>query len=114
MTRREFIGAATSVTALTILPRHVLGGPGNPAPSEKLNLACIGVGGRGRALLEKFGFASENIVALCDVDEKYAAPVFQRFPGARRYRDFRRMLEREGKNIDAVMGALEKYMTFYS
>ena len=101
LTRRRFLGAAASAAAFTILPRHVLGGRGNTTPSEKLNLAVIGVGGRGYALLDRFGFDSENIVALCDVDQKYAAPAFEQFPRARRYRDFRRLFDREAKNIDA-------------
>jgi predicted dehydrogenase len=101
ISRREFIGgAALAAAAFTIVPRHVLGGPGSNPPSEKLNIAGIGVGGRGAAVLE--GVESQNIVALCDVDWHNAAGTFNRYPEARKYRDFREMLDKEDKNIDAV------------
>ena len=103
VTRREFIRAAASVATLTIVPHHVLGGPTRTAPSDKLNLASVGVGNRGFALLKETGH--ENIVVLCDVDTQLAAPAFRRFPKARRYRDFRRMLDKEEKNIEAVVVA---------
>ncbi len=101
--RREFIGAAASAAALTIVPRHVLGGPGQSAPSEKLQIAGIGAGGRGYDDL--VSVSTENIVALCDVDDKRAAPTFERFPKAKRYHDFRKLLDKEEKNIDAVVVA---------
>jgi len=101
ISRRDFLGsAAAAAAAFTIVPRHVLGGTGNNPPSEKLNIAGIGVGGRGANVLE--GLESQNIVALCDVDWHHAAGTFRRYPEARKYRDFREMLDREGKNIDAV------------
>jgi len=70
------------------------------SPSEKLNIAGIGVGGRGTDDIN--GVSSENIVALCDVDEKQAGAMFRRFPKAKRYHDFRKMLEKE-RTIDAVV-----------
>lgn len=101
ISRRRFLGAAgTTAAAFVIVPRHVLGGPGNTPPSEKLNIAGIGVGGRGSGVLQ--GVESQNIVALCDVDTKRAAQTFKRYPNAKIYRDFRRMLDKEEKNIDAV------------
>jgi len=103
ITRREFIGAAASVAAFTIVPRHVLGGPSKSAPSEKLNIAGIGVGGRGYPLLKEF--SSENIVALCDVDEKRASRTFNEFPKTKKYHDYRKMLDKEEKNMDAVVVA---------
>jgi len=69
-------------------------------PSEKLNIACIGVGGMGASDVQSV--STENIVALCDVDQKHAAGTFNRYPNARKYSDFRIMLEKEDKNIDAV------------
>jgi len=99
MSRRDFLGAA-AVAAFTVVPRHVLGGPNNTPPSEKLNIAGIGVGGRGAGVLQ--GVESQNIVALCDVDWSRAAATFKRYPSAKQYRDFRMMLDEEGKNIDAV------------
>jgi predicted dehydrogenase len=78
----------------------VLGGPGHTPPSEKLNIAGIGVGGRGGGVIG--GVESQNIVALCDVDAERAADTFKRYEHARKYRDFRKMLDKEAKNIDAV------------
>ncbi len=69
---------------------------------DKLNIAGVGVGGRGAADLAPMA-VSENIVALCDVHETYAAKTFDRYPKATKYKDFRKMLEAEGKNIDAVV-----------
>jgi len=94
------IGTAAGLAALTIVPRHVLCGPGHVPPSEKLNIAGIGIGGRGEGDLDEVG--SENIVALCDVDEAYAGRVFAKYPKARKWRDFRTMLD-EQKDIDAVV-----------
>jgi len=101
VSRRGFLKATTgAVAAFTIVPRHVLGGPGRTAASEKLNIAGIGVGGMGKNNLR--ACESENIVALCDVDDAYAGPVFERYPKAAKYRDFRRMLEKQ-KDIDALI-----------
>ena len=93
------MGTAT-VAAFTIVPRKVLGGPRNIPPSEKLNIAGIGIGGRGEGDLHECG--SENIVALCDVDDNYTARVFKKYPNAQKYYDFRKMLDKE-KSIDAVV-----------
>jgi predicted dehydrogenase len=71
------------------------------SPNEKLNIAIIGAGGRGAANLEKV--AGENIVALCDVDERRAGATFERYPQVKRYHDFRRMLEEMEREIDAVV-----------
>ena len=71
------------------------------SPNEKLNIAGIGVGGRGAADVN--GCASENIVALCDVDEKRSAATVTRYPKAKRYKDFRKMLDEMDKQIDAVV-----------
>jgi len=101
LTRRDFMGGAAAAVAFTIVPRHVLGGPGNTPPSEKLNIAGIGVGGQGASDMSSVD--SENIVALCDVDEKKAGRTFKKFPNAKKYRDFRKMLWKENKNIDAVV-----------
>jgi predicted dehydrogenase len=101
ISRRGFLrGTAATLASITIVPRHVLGGPGHTLPSEKLNIACIGVGGRGGGVVG--GVESQNIVALCDVDAERAAGTFKRYPNAKIYRDFRKMLDKEGKNIDAV------------
>jgi len=99
ISRRKFVGDVGAGVAFTIVPRHVLGRGYRP-PSDKLNIACIGVGGRGREDVR--GVDAENIYALCDVDDKAAADAYVSYPKAKRYKDFREMLEREQKNIDAV------------
>ncbi len=85
-----------------IVPGSVLGLRGATPPSEKLNLAGIGLGGQGSHDLKEL--EGENIVALCDVDKNHAGPVFKRYPKARQFTDYRRMLE-EVKGIDAVVVA---------
>ncbi len=101
--RRSFLkAAAASAAGLTIIPSHVMGRAlGHVAPSDKLNIAGIGVGGKGRINLA--GMNSENIVALCDVDWNYAQACFDDYPGAKRYWDWRRMFDEMGEVIDAIM-----------
>src|ERR1019366_9222810 len=101
LSRREFAPrAAAALTGIMLLPRHVLGGPGYTSPSDKLNLAGVGVGGMGAEYLKHL--ESENIVVLCDVDSDKAAKTFNRYPAAKTYIDFREMFEKE-KGIDAVV-----------
>ena len=102
MSRRELIRGSAAAAAMTIVPASVFAGQGRTPPSEKLNIAGIGVGGQGSWDLENV--SSENIVALCDVDWDRAADTFKRYPQAAKYRDFRVMLEKE-KGIDAVVVA---------
>lgn len=99
MTRRELLPAAAG--AAMIVPRAVLGGPGYQAPSDTLRIAGVGVGGMGRRYLA--GCASERITVLCDVDHNFAAPVFREYEGAKIYRDYREMFDKEANNIDAVV-----------
>jgi len=101
MTRRDFVGAAASAAAFTIVPRHVLGGPGQTPSNEKLNIACIGVGNKGFDNVRNV--MTENLIALCDVDTKLAANAYKMFPQVRKYSDYRRMLDKEDKHIDAVI-----------
>ena len=101
-TRRGFLGAAAAGAAFTIVPRYVLGGPAALAPSEKLGIAGIGVGGMGGGNLSQM--ETENLVALCDVDHVYAAPIFKKYPGAKVYKNYREMLDAQ-KDIDAVLVA---------
>src|SRR5512136_1892342 len=103
LSRRDLMGTAAAVAAFTIVPRQVLGGAGNTPPSEKLNIAGIGLGGRGEGDLDECG--SENIVALCDVDEAYAGRVFKKYPNAKKWTDYRKMLDGQ-KDIDAVVIAV--------
>jgi predicted dehydrogenase len=91
-------------TALAGVGLWLGGGPAGAAsrsPSEKLNLAFVGSGGRGRDNLE--ALAGHNVVALCDVDEKQAGPTFERYPKARRFHDFRKMLDALHRQLDAVV-----------
>ncbi len=101
VSRRNFIvtGAAASAVPMWI-PRHVIGGPGQLPPSEKVNLAGIGVGNRGWTVIRQM--EAHNIVAICDVDAKYLGKASERYPKARKYNDFRKLLDWEDKNIDAV------------
>jgi len=102
MTRRKFIGATAMVGAgITILPSRVIAGLGYKPPSDKLNIAGIGVGGMGHRNLRNM--ETENIVALCDVDWDYAGRnSFIRWPKAEFYEDYRVMFDRQ-KDIDAVV-----------
>ncbi len=111
----------------TITRRHLLGGTalagasywlgGSPAraravsPNDKLNVAVIGVGGRGGANLK--GVSGENVVALCDVDDQRAGGAYKRFPKAKKYYDFRRMLDEMEKQIDAVVISTPDHTHFH-
>src|SRR6185312_14203020 len=77
-------------------------GAGYLAPSERVNIAGIGIGGMGGGDIATVANLGANIVALCDVDEKQAAGSFNRFTKARKYKDFREMIDKEAKHIDAV------------
>jgi predicted dehydrogenase len=100
LSRRTAIAAGL---APLIVPRHVLGGAGYRAPSDKLAIACVGVGGMGKNYLD--GCKDEAIVALCDLDFEFSAPVFKKYPSAKTYRDFRQMFDKEQKNFDALIVA---------
>lgn len=102
--RRAFL-KTTSVAAagITVVPNIAVSGLGHRAPSDKLNIAGVGIGGKGHPNLVAMN--SENIVALCDVDWKYAEKCFTEFPKAKRYWDWRKMFDEMGNSIDAVMVA---------
>lgn len=99
VSRRSFLAAGLAVPL--IIPRHVLGGPGNQAPSDTLRIAAVGVAGIGQAYLH--GCKSEQIVALCDLDHNRSAKAFRTYPNAKRYHDFRKMFDKEEKNFDALI-----------
>ena len=102
ISRRKFIGGSVAAAAgVSIVPRHVLGGVGFTAPSDKLNIAGVGVGGMGASNLSRM--ESENIVALCDVDWKYSKGTFDKYPNAKKFWDWREMYDKMGDSIDAVM-----------
>ena len=108
MNRREMIAATAAAASVTLVPRHVLGGSGQTPPSEKLNIAGVGVGGMGSGDVRSLG-ESQNIVALCDVDKNALGANAQRFPRAKLYADFRKMLEKQ-KDIDAVVVATPDHL----
>ena len=100
--RRELLMSAAAAGLFTIVPRYVLGGPGQAAPSSKLNIAGIGIGGQGSVNLKNLE-PHCNIVALCDVDPKnYAAKIIARYPQAKVYTDYRELLASQ-KDLDAVV-----------
>ncbi len=101
MERREFIrDISTCGISLTVVPSIVVSGLGHTAPSDKLNIAGIGIGGKGSVNLRNM--VKQNIVALCDCDFDYAKRVFDTYPKAKKYKDYRVMLEKQ-KDIDAVV-----------
>ena len=110
ISRRQFIGRSAVATAgLMVVPRHVLGGPGQTAPSDKLNIGSVGVGGKGTS--DIWSCSTENIIALCDVDDTQLAGFLKHqrnkeeyqpmYDKANKYRDFRVMLDKE-KSLDAI------------
>ena len=102
ISRGQFLRHTTVAAAgFMIIPRHVMGN-GFIAPSDKLNIAGIGVGGKGASDLMEFAKSPfVNIVSLCDVDDRQAKDARKRYPKATYYRDFREMLDKEKNNIDA-------------
>src|SRR5258708_33384029 len=100
--RRDFLrDASLAATGFFIVPRHVLG-KGFIAPSDRLAIAAIGAGGKGGDDLRNFyGSGKVDVVALCDVDDRQAAGSIQKFPKAKYYKDFREMLEKEHKHMNA-------------
>lgn len=103
-TRRDFLKkAGLTAAAFSIVPRFVLGGKGFIPPSDTLYIAGIGVGGKGTSDLTGFAESpNARIVALCDVDDRMAVESKKNFPKAKYYKDFREMLKKEDKGIDAV------------
>ena len=103
-TRREFLKTGgLALAGLTIAPSSILGkSHGHVPPSDRLNIAAVGIGGMGHANINNVK-GTENIVALCDVDWKYAKGVFDEFPNAKKYWDYRKMYDEMGKSIDGVI-----------
>jgi predicted dehydrogenase len=106
LSRRAFLGTTAAAAAgFTILPSNVVSGLGYVPPSDKLNIAGVGVGGMGNANLKNL--KSQNIVAWADVDWGYCKQnkIFEEYPGAKQYKDWRKMYDEMGKSIDAVVVA---------
>ena len=102
LSRRRFLGSVAGAATAAVVPARVLGRDGKQAPSETLNVAGVGLGAIGSDNLT--ACASENIVALCDVDSRMASVTFKRYPDAARYKDYRRMLDKQ-RDVDAVIVA---------
>ena len=100
--RRAFLkSAAVAAAGFTIVPRHVLGGTGYIAPSDKMNLGAIGAGGKGFTDIKNaWNNGAENVVAVCDIDLKQAKGALDLFQGVKFYNDYREMLDQE--NLDGV------------
>ena len=110
--RRDFIkSSALAFAGITLIPRHVLGGPGFIAPSDKLRVASIGVGGMGYGDLTGVHKSGKvDIISLCDVDDTRAAKGRQDHSKASYYKDYRVLLEKEEKNIDAITVSTPDHM----
>lgn len=110
LSRRTF----TRLTAAAMpgfFATHGFGADAAEGPADKLNLAVIGIGGQGAANLG--GVKSQNIVALCDVDEQRGAKGFEAFPKARRFTDFRKMFDAMEKEIDGVVISTPDHTHFH-
>jgi predicted dehydrogenase len=100
--RRQFLSSAgASVALFQLLPSRVFGAEG-VSPNNKLNIAGIGIGSQGGADVDAVAGEGQKIVALCDVDDNYAANKFKQYPNAKRFKDFRVMLDKMDKEIEAV------------
>ena len=109
MKRRKFIkNVGATGLAFTVVPSFAVSGLGHTAPSDKLNIAAIGVGKGGKGKVNLKNMVEQNIVALCDVDYDYAASTFETYPKAKKYKDYRKMLNEMDEQIDANIVKLEK------
>ena len=110
--RRDFIrNSAVALGGFYIVPRQVLGGNGFTAPSDKLQIAGIGAGGKGESDLDYFFKTGKvDIPFLCDVDERQTALSRKRYPKAKVYTDYREMLEKEHTRIDACSVSTPDHM----
>jgi predicted dehydrogenase len=104
MNRRQFISStALGVTMFSILPAKMVSGADRVAANDRINIAGIGVGPQGTGDIDAMAGERQNIVALCDVDDNYAAKTFQKYSSAKKFKDYRVMLDQMDKEIDAVV-----------
>jgi len=110
LSRRAFSGRLASAATASLFAPNLLLGDG-VSPNSKLNIACVGVGGKGRSDIDAASDGN-NIVALCDVDDRQAAETYEKFPAAKRFKDYRVMLDKVGNEIDAVTVSTPDHMHF--
>ena len=121
--RRDFLRGAVAASALTAFPMIVTRAKGaekkpkapSVPPSERVNVACCGIGNRGASVVNSiFGTGLANVVALCDTDmgAPHTQSVLKKFPDVPRFRDFREMLDKMGKQIDAVTAGVPDFTHF--
>src|SRR6185369_14467370 len=104
MTRRQFLRhTSLGIAAFQILPLITSRSAEKISANEKVNVAGIGVGSQGGGDVDAVAGEGHNLVALCDVDDKYAEKTFGRYPKAKQFKDYRVMLDQMGKEIDAVV-----------
>lgn len=109
--RRSFIRTTSLASAAAAaFPAILSAQPGGQTPNNRLNVACVGVGGRGEAAVD--GLKEENLVAFCDVDDARAAKTYLAYPDVPRFRDYRTMLEKLGNKIDAVTVSTPDHMHY--
>jgi len=106
LSRRSFLKSASVASAALAFPHFLRG----QSLNNRLNVACVGVGGRGYDAVQ--GLKGENLVAFCDVDDERAAKTYAEFPGVPHFRDYRVMLEKLGRGIDAVTISTPDHMHF--
>ncbi|OGV66272.1 MAG: hypothetical protein A2283_12080 [Lentisphaerae bacterium RIFOXYA12_FULL_48_11] len=97
------------MTAFSVVPRHVVADSGKLAPSDKMNIGCVGVGGM-QGAGDVSNVSSENIYAICDVDENFLNKAAEKYPKAKKYRDFREMLDKEYKNLNGITITIPDHM----
>jgi predicted dehydrogenase len=110
LTRRSFLKTTSLASAAAVAFPYVMRSQQGESPNQKLNVACVGVGGRGAAAVA--GIKGENFVAFCDVDDARAAGTFKAYPQVPRFRDFRQMFDKLGNSIDAVTVSTPDHMHF--
>jgi len=104
LSRRQFLyGTGAGVALFHLAPASAVRAAGRLTPNGKVNVAGIGIGSQGGSDVDAMAKEGHNIVALCDVDDNYAAKKFAQYPQAKRFKDFRVMLDQMGKEIDAVV-----------
>lgn len=107
--RRAFLKAATAASAALSFPAIMRSQHGR-SPNDRLNIALVGVGGRGKEAVR--GLATENFAAFCDVDEQRASESFEMHPEVPRFQDYRKMLDRLGDQIDAITISTPDHMHY--